>query len=307
MTPGGRWGPDSRPASRGRGNRVRPQSHTAGRRTGIVVETPALGARHQRTVDGLRSLGVTTSPESMADFPRLYSELADWWPLLSAPDDYAEEAHIYGEVLTRASWNPVRTVLELGSGGGNNASHLKARFRMTLVDRSPGMLRVSRRLNPECEHLLGDMRTLRLGRMFDAVFVHDAVAYLTSLDEIRSAMRTAYVHCAPGGAALFVPDDTRETFAPSTGHGGHDGHDRGLRYLEWTSDPDPHDTTYVTDFAYLLRDGADVSVLYDRHVCGLFSRAEWLDALGEVGFESRHEEAALSGGERIQLFVGVKA
>jgi len=31
----------------------------------------------------------------------------------------------------------VATVLELGSGGGNNASYLKHRFAMTLVDRSP--------------------------------------------------------------------------------------------------------------------------------------------------------------------------
>ena len=35
---------------------------------------------------------------------------------------------------------------------------------MTLVDLSEEMLAVSRELNPECEHLQGDMRTLRLGR-----------------------------------------------------------------------------------------------------------------------------------------------
>jgi SAM-dependent methyltransferase len=43
-------------------------------------------------------------------------------------------------------------VLELGSGGGNNASHLKARFEMVVVEPSPAMLAVSRALNPECEH-----------------------------------------------------------------------------------------------------------------------------------------------------------
>jgi len=47
-----------------------------------------------------------------------------------------------------------------------------------LVDKSPGMLEVSRALNPECEHVEGDMRTVRLGREFDLVFVHDAVAYM---------------------------------------------------------------------------------------------------------------------------------
>ena len=73
---------------------------------------------------------------------------------------------------------PVSTVLELGSGGGNNASHLKRHFTLTLVDRSPEMLELSRGLNPELEHVEGDMRTMRLDRTFDAVFVHDALAYI---------------------------------------------------------------------------------------------------------------------------------
>ncbi|MEA2702730.1 MAG: hypothetical protein QOD63_675, partial [Actinomycetota bacterium] len=68
-------------------------------------------------------------------------------------------------------------MLELGSGGGHNAVHLVADFAMTLVDLSDQMLDVSRRLNPGCEHVVGDMRTVRLGRSFDAVFVHDAVDY----------------------------------------------------------------------------------------------------------------------------------
>ena len=68
------------------------------------------------------------------------------------------------------------------SGGGNNAWHLRRHFTMTLVDRSEEMLAVSRRLNPGCEHVAGDMRDVRLGRTFDAVFVHDAVAYMLDRD-----------------------------------------------------------------------------------------------------------------------------
>ena len=88
--------------------------------------------------------------------PKLYGELAAWWPLLSAPADYAEEAAGYQRILLEGCEQPTPTLLELGSGGGNNASHLKARFSMVLVDRSPGMMQVSRALNPECEHIEGD-------------------------------------------------------------------------------------------------------------------------------------------------------
>ena len=220
--------------------------------------------------------------------PKMYEELASWWPLLSSPADYEEEAAFFGKTLAEACDRPPQTVLELGSGGGNNASHLKARFEMVLVELAAGMLTVSRALNPECEHVAGDMRTVRLDRQFDAVFVHDAVMYMITTADLRKAIETAFLHCRPGGAALFAPDCVRETFHPSTDHGGHDGETHGLRYLEWTWDPDPSDSTYVVDYAYLLRtpDGA-VRVEHDRHVEGLFTREDWLRLLSDAGFEPR--------------------
>src|SRR6476646_5753136 len=82
---------------------------------------------------------------------RFYGDLARWWPLISPPEEYAEEAAFAAGVLRTASI-PVHDVLELGSGGGHNAFHLKRFFSMTLVDLSDDMLAVSRTLNPECEH-----------------------------------------------------------------------------------------------------------------------------------------------------------
>jgi hypothetical protein len=157
---------------------------------------------------------------------------------------------------------------------------------MTLVDLSPHMLATSRSINPELEHIEGDMRAIRLGREFDAVFVHDAILYMTTEDDLRAAIETAYVHCRPGGVAAFAPE-LKDGFRPSTRHGGHDAPDgRGLRYLEWRWDPDPDDHTYVCDFAYLLReaDGA-VRVEHDRHIMGIFSRADWLRLLRDAGFD----------------------
>ena len=215
----------------------------------------------------------------------LYTQLASWWPLLSAPAEYAEAAAFYRRLLQDASDLTSGTLLELGSGGGNNASHLKAHFRVTLVDLSPDMLGVSRNLNPECEHCVGDMRTIRLGRQFDGVFIQDAVSYMATETDLRQAIETAFVHCRPGGVALFAPDHLQENFRPSTSHGGHDGKERSLRYLEWASDPDPTDTTYEVAFAFLLRAGdGTVQVAQDRHTFGLFSRAVWLRLLTETGF-----------------------
>lgn len=217
---------------------------------------------------------------------RFYGELAEWWPLISPPEDYEEEAAFAATLLASAA-EPGRDVLELGSGGGHNAVHLKARFTMTLVDLAPEMLDVSRQLNPECEHHVGDMRSAQLGRSFDAVFVHDAVDYMTTEADLRLAMGTAFAHCRPGGVAVFMPDHTRETFEPSSDHGGNDGDDgRGVRYLEWSWDPDPDDTSTVTEYAFLLRDAAGaVRVVHETHHLGLFGQADWLRMLAEAGFE----------------------
>jgi SAM-dependent methyltransferase len=218
---------------------------------------------------------------------KLYSELADWWPLLSAPEDYAEEADFFWQRFCDAGLPASPSLLELGCGGGNNASHLKRHFAsVTLTDLSPEMLAVSRALNPECEHVAGDMRDLRLGRTFDAVLIHDAIDYMATREDLRRAMETSFVHCRPGGVALLVPDHVRETFQPSTDCGGWDGEGRGARYLEWTSEPAADDTAYDVDYAYLLREGGAARVEHERHRCGLFPRAEWLRLLGAVGFEA---------------------
>lgn len=241
--------------------------------------------------------------------PRLYSEFASWFHLLTAPEDYAEEAEFYRKTLVSACKFPPKTILELGSGGGNNASHLKTHFKLTLVDVSPQMLAISEELNPECEHIHGDMRTVRLERIFDAVFVHDAISYMADESDLALVMQTAYRHCRSGGAALFVPDHVRENFYTSTEVGGHDGPDRGMRYLDWTWDPDPHDSTYISDMAYMFKDEEGrINIEHDRHVMGLFPRAKWMELLNQTGFIAEmlpfvHSEIEPG---TMEMFIGIK-
>jgi SAM-dependent methyltransferase len=219
---------------------------------------------------------------------RLYSDLAQWWPLLSPPHHYLEEAADLLPTLQSAADAPARTLLELGSGGGSLASHFKDAFQLTLSDRSPQMLAISRAVNPGVEHVPGDMRSLDLGRMFDLVFIHDAIMYAVDVASVRATLSTAARHCRPGGAVVVVPDYVRETYAPATSHGGEDGDDgRGLRYVEWHWDPDAGDDTAESAWAFLLRDATGaVGADHDHHQFGLFARAAWLSWLAEAGFDA---------------------
>ncbi|MDB4968651.1 MAG: type 11 methyltransferase [Myxococcales bacterium] len=240
---------------------------------------------------------------------KLYRELAEWWPLVSTPSDYQGEAELYRDLLVAASGTRPVEVLELGCGGGNNASHMKRWFTMTLVDISPDMLAVSRALNPECPHLLGDMRTVRLGRTFDAVFVHDAVMYMLDESELRAALATAAAHTRPGGVCVIVPDATAETVHHGTHHGGHDdaASGRSVRYLEWTMPPAPGATFQEVHFVFILKEcDGNVRVIHDEHRFGRFPRATWLRLLDEVGFAVTVHPLAHEDGATNEAFVGVK-
>ena len=236
---------------------------------------------------------------------RLYDDLAAWWPLFSPPGEYVEEAEDLLARLPPPSGATRPTLLKLGAGGGSLAFHLKHRFRMTLTDRSPGMLAVSRAVNPECEHLEGDMLTLRLDREFDVVLIHDAICYATDPAAVEAALRTAAIHCRPGGTVAVLPDFVRETFEPGTECDGLDAPDgRGLRWLEWRWDPDPGDDTYAVEYALLLRDpDGRVTIEHDRHVEGLFGRERWLRWFADAGITARASEDRFG---RV-VFLGVRA
>jgi hypothetical protein len=234
---------------------------------------------------------------------KLYGELAGWYRLIDPPAEHAEEAEVYARLIREAS-PEASALLELGSGGGHNAVHLKRHFRCTLADLSEDMLAMSLALNPDCGHLAGDMRALRLGRTFDAVFVHDAVMYMTTREDLLAAARTAYAHTAPGGVALFVPDCTRETFRDEAHVEGVDEGERSVRYVMWTWDPDPDDDTCLADFAFLLREGKEMRAVHDRHVEGVFAEAVWIEILTRAGFEVEAIRDALPGEPGVVAFRG---
>jgi trans-aconitate methyltransferase len=235
--------------------------------------------------------------------PLLYGELTPWYRLLDPVADHADEAAAYVGALEQAGAPRGGTLLELGAGAGGNASFVKRAFRCTLTDLSPPMLALSRALNPDCEHLPGDMRTLRLQRQFDAVLVHDAVAYMTTRGDLAATAATAFAHTRPGGAAVFAPDYVRESFRERSDlHAGDDG-PRSLRCIEWIWDPDPGDETYAAEYAFLLRDGVDIRAVHDRHVEGLFARATWIEILSGAGYRVELADRPFDDTTTDQIFV----
>lgn len=219
------------------------------------------------------------------EMPRLYTDLTHLWPLLNPPEEYVDEVAVFRELLQTQGVQEGARLLHLGSGGGSLDHQLAPHFQLTGVDLSPAMVELARRVNPAVEYVVGDMREIRLGRLFDVVLVHDAIAYMTSPDELLAAFQTAAAHLAPGGVLLAVPEQLRLAYDPTdvttvTRTCG----DQTVTVVELQLMADPADDWYETEFLFIVRQGMQVEVHRDRHRRRLFDLADFTTAIKTAGF-----------------------
>jgi SAM-dependent methyltransferase len=225
------------------------------------------------------------SDKNPKDIRRMYHDLAWAWPLISPPEDYIKEAkETTGIIRTNSEFEP-HTLLHLGCGGGHVDFTLKNHFKITGVDLSDDMLGLARNLNPDVDYLTGDMRTVSLERLFDAVIILDSIAYMLSEDDLRAAFSTAHTHLRPGGIFLTYAERLSSTFKQNhvESYSRCKG-DYEITLIEQAYDPNPSDTVYESTFVYLMRKKEELRIETDRHLAGLFPLETWTRILEEVGF-----------------------
>ena len=260
----------------------------------------------------MRSLCTKTWDPAKLKRYRLYTDLAYLWPIISPPEEYAEEAVYWRRALRKRLGSGKHHILELGVGGGHLLSHLTLAhlttdFQGTAVDISPQMLELSKKLNPGVDHYLGDMRTFRLGRTFDAVLIHDAISYMLSESDLSATFLAARDHLRPEGVLLVAPEWVRESFANNrTFKWVRKNGDLEVSIQEYLHDPDPDDTQVESIFSYEIREKGQLRREQDIHTTGLFPIATWTRLMKEVGFRVETLKIpANEGGYGEYLFLGV--
>jgi SAM-dependent methyltransferase len=212
---------------------------------------------------------------------RLYNELADLWPIISPPEDYAAETDRVADWLSDAA-----SVLELGAGAGHTLNHMPHIHRCVALDLSPAMLA---RCDPRVRTHVGDMRDARLNKTFDAVLAHDALEYMVTEDDLRRAIATAAAHLKPGGVFIAATAYVAEDFEPHDV--AHDQHTDGDVEVVNVSYVRRHPRGMGVELVMLLiiREDGRLRVEEDRHHCGLHPLASWRRLLAEGGFSIDEE------------------
>lgn len=139
---------------------------------------------------------------------------ADQYDNLYRDKDYVAECDLLEKVFQYYAQSPIHSILDLGCGTGNHTIALAQRgYHVTGVDISGDMLAHAHRkaagLAMSASQLplfqLGDVRSIRLEQIFDAVVMMFAVlGYQSANADLLAALRTVRHHLRPGG--MFVCD-----------------------------------------------------------------------------------------------------
>lgn len=134
---------------------------------------------------------------------------AEFYDAFYSDKDYAAECDFIELVLSERGISRDAALLDLGCGTGGHAWLLAERgYAVTGVDRSQAMVQQARAKLGErqlpVDFLVGDVRSLDLGRTYDAVIsMFAVVSYQLNDDDLVSMFSVARRHLQTGGLFVF--------------------------------------------------------------------------------------------------------
>lgn len=236
---------------------------------------------------------------------RLYKDLAWLWPLWEDLDIYKKESREIVKLIRKHSKIKVHTLLDMGCGGGKNASHFKKHFEVTGIDISKQMLKNAKKLNPECKFIIADMRNFDLKKEFDSIFINDAHNYMIAQRDLLKTFKMAYKHLRPGGVMIVHPDQTKSTFKQNSTHIWRSKRgEMDITFIENNYDPNLRDNTFESTFVFLIRKKGKLRIEQDFHTGGIFTLNTWRKLLKQAGFITYEEKDEMTPG--VPSFICVK-
>lgn len=224
-----------------------------------------------------------------------YTRSAEFYNLIHAGKPYADEAatvHAHIQAHLRSGGN---ALLDMACGTGNHAAHLREHYRVDGLDLDEGLLRIARERNPDATFHQGDMTEFDLGRRFDAlVCLFSAIGYVRTEDALRRTIANFARHLQPGGVAVVEPWLSPEAFRPGMPRldvaESSELKVARMGRADWESD------LSVIVFVYMVGRPGGIEHWEDRHLLGLFTHRQMLDAFEAAGLEVvEYDPAGLIG------------
>lgn len=217
--------------------------------------------------------------------------------------DYGAEAADLRGIIHAANPN-AHTLLDVACGTGAHLAELRRWYTVEGVDLSPAMLAVAKTRLPGVPLQIADMRTLDLGKSFDAVIcLFSSIGYVNDPAEMRSTIGRLAAHVAPGGVLILDgwirPEEWRDDF-----RGDPDiAHDDEVMVVRLSFTQRKGNVTEL-DMHHLMRTGAGIEHFSEFHRLGLTPTEDYVSAVDNAGLSARVIADYLPGRDRV---VGTRA
>lgn len=208
--------------------------------------------------------------------------------------DYAREAAMVAARIRRHR-PQARSLLDVACGTGLHLAALSVEgFEVEGLDLSDGMLAAARARLPDVTLHRGDMRTFRLDRRFDAVVcLFSSIGYMTTVDDLATAVATMRDHLEPGGVLVvepwFEPDDWHE--GAVFGEGSEEGDLAVARVSRSWREGDES----LIEMHYVIARPDRSWAFTEIHRMGLFTTDQQLKIFRAAGLSVEHEDPGLTG------------
>ena len=219
----------------------------------------------------------------------MYSKVARIYDLLytgTGIKDYPAESEALHAIIQEASPG-ARTLLDVACGTGAHLECLARWYEVEGVDLSPEMLEVARARLRDVPLHVADMRSLDMGRRFDAVTcLFSAIGYVTDPSAMRSTIQRLADHVAPGGVLIVDgwvrPEDWRDGFRAEP----EIAFDDSTTVVRLSASRREGSITEL-DLHHLVGEAAGVEYFKEQHRLALVPTADYVAAFESAGLIAR--------------------
>jgi SAM-dependent methyltransferase len=217
--------------------------------------------------------------------------------------DYKSESRRLLKYVRRHKKSDGKSLLDVPCGTGRHLHYLKAWFDVEGLDINPRTVAIARKWNAGVKFHCGNMLTFKLPRRFDVITcLFSAIGYMTTVAQLRRAVRNMSLHLKPGGVLAVEPWVTPRNFKSGTLHAVLVNQPR-LK-LARIGRASTRGRTSIINFHYLLVTPKTIRYFRASERLGLFTHSEYLASFRAAGLKVTYYINGLSGRG---LYVGVKA
>jgi len=222
---------------------------------------------------------------------KIYNELVKYYLFISQVDLYkktghAREAAIIKKFIKKYKKSKGKDLLIVASGLGLHDKFLKKDFDIIGVDKNDGMLRISRKINPDIKYKKADMKTFKIKKKFDVVMCMDALTHLLTYKNLEIVLKNFSRHLKRGGVLLFSFDPVKKSFEEMRTKKYLKGNTE-VTFIEVNHRRNKKDNKFDSCFILVVKQkGKKMKIYFDYHMGGLFEVSKIKKIMSKLGFKS---------------------